>query len=179
MNLQDYKIVFAGNMGAGKTAAIQSISEIEVLCTEALNTDVDTHRKQLTTVGIDYGEITLDDQTTIGLYGTPGQERFSFLWDMISQSALGIIILINHTVEDPIEKLETYLSNFSKLSSNIVIGITHIDKKSKNSPAIYRQWEDTQQPIYPLFFIDARIKDDILVLIEALLSNAEVNLENI
>ena len=57
MILQQYKIVFAGTMGAGKTAAIQTISQIQVLSTEALNTDTAAHQKALTTVGIDYGEI--------------------------------------------------------------------------------------------------------------------------
>lgn len=177
MNLQDYKIVFSGNMGAGKTAAIQAISEIDVLCTEALNTDTVTHNKQLTTVGIDYGEITLDDGYKVGLYGTPGQERFSFLWDMISQGSLGTIILMNHSTDQPIEKLQTYLNIFSKLNSNIVIGITHIDKKCKNSVSLYRDWENQLEEIYPLFFIDARIKDDILILIESLLNNVEASME--
>ena len=58
MILQHYKIVFAGTMGAGKSAAIQAISDINVLSTEALNTDTQAHHKALTTVGIDYGEIT-------------------------------------------------------------------------------------------------------------------------
>ena len=62
MLLQKYKIVFGGKMGAGKTQAIQSISEVKVLSTEAQNTDLDAHAKALTTVGIDYGEIKLEDE---------------------------------------------------------------------------------------------------------------------
>ena len=94
MILQQYKIVFAGTMGAGKTAAIQTISQIQVLSTEALNTDTAAHQKALTTVGIDYGEIALDDETKVGLYGTPGQERFNFMWGVICKGALGTILLI-------------------------------------------------------------------------------------
>lgn len=78
MILQRFKIVFAGGMGAGKTEAIRSLSEIPVLQTEAFNTDAQRHTKLETTVGIDYGEITLDENLTIGLYGTPGQSRFDF-----------------------------------------------------------------------------------------------------
>ena len=77
--LQKYKIVFGGKMGAGKTEAIQSLSETTVFSTEALNTDQDAHSKALTTVGIDYGEIKIEDDVVVGLYGTPGQERFDFL----------------------------------------------------------------------------------------------------
>ena len=66
MILHQYKIVFGGSMGAGKSAAIQSLSDIPVLSTEALNTDVQSHEKLQTTVGIDYGEINLDDGLKIG-----------------------------------------------------------------------------------------------------------------
>ena len=83
MIIQQYKIVFAGTMGAGKTEAIRSLSDIPILLTEALNTDQESHSKPQTTVGIDYGEVTLDDGLIIGLYGTPGQERFDFIWSVI------------------------------------------------------------------------------------------------
>ncbi len=75
MLLQQHKIVFGGTMGAGKSEAIKMLSDIPVIETEAINTDIDAHSKYLTTVGIDYGEIILDEETKIGLYGTPGQER--------------------------------------------------------------------------------------------------------
>lgn len=80
MILQQHKIVFAGTMGAGKTEAIRSLSDVPILQTEAFNTDQNTHQKLQTTVGIDYGEIVLENGTTVGLYGTPGQSRFDFLW---------------------------------------------------------------------------------------------------
>ena len=73
MILQQHKIVFAGTMGAGKSEAIKSLSSIEVLATEAINTDTEANSKMFTTVGIDYGELVLEDGTKVGLYGTPGQ----------------------------------------------------------------------------------------------------------
>lgn len=78
MLLQQHKIVFGGTMGAGKSEAIKMLSDIPVIETEAINTDIDAHSKYLTTVGIDYGEIILDEETKIGLYGTPGQECADF-----------------------------------------------------------------------------------------------------
>ena len=66
MILHQYKIVFGGSIGAGKSTAIQMISEIDVISTEAKNTDTSTHQKPQTTVGIDYGEATLDDGVKIG-----------------------------------------------------------------------------------------------------------------
>jgi len=176
MILQHYKIVFAGTMGAGKSAAIQAISDINVLSTEALNTDTKAHHKALTTVGIDYGEITLEDDLKVGLYGTPGQERFNFIWSVICKGALGRIILIDHSVHNPIQQLNEYLESFKQMSNNIVIGITHLDAKTENTTAIYRNWAAQQSATYPLFFIDARVKDDVLLLLEALIATAEIQI---
>lgn len=102
MILQQHKIVFAGSMGAGKTEAIRSLSDIPVLLTEAFNTDQQSHNKMETTVGIDYGEVMLEDGIKIGLYGTPGQSRFDFIWSVICKGAIGAIILIDHTVANPL-----------------------------------------------------------------------------
>lgn len=175
MILQQYKIVFAGTMGAGKSAAIQTISQISVLSTEAVNTDAEAHVKALTTVGIDYGEIYLEDNIKVGLYGTPGQERFNFIWGVICKGALGTILLIDHSVNDPIYELNQYLEAFKNISQNIIIGITHLDEKSDKTTLIYREWQQKQTQLYPLFFVDARIKEDVLLMVEALISNAEIS----
>ena len=175
MILQQYKIVFAGAMGAGKSAAIKTISQIEVLSTEAINTDTAAHQKSLTTVGIDYGEIILEDDIKVGLYGTPGQERFNFMWSVICKGALGTILLIDHSIDDPITALNEYLTTFKEISTNIIIGITHVDEKATQNTSIYRDWQQKQQHTYPLFFVDARAKEDVLLLVDALIANAEIS----
>lgn len=177
MILHQYKIVFGGSMGAGKSAAIQSLSDIPVLTTEALNTDLNAHQKELTTVGIDYGEITLDDGIKIGLYGTPGQDRFNFMWSVICKGAIGTIILIDHSCENPLKDLEFYVSSFQEYTNNIAIGITHIDTKSERSTTMYREWLNQKQLSYPLFHIDAREDKDVRLLVETLIATIEVNLE--
>ncbi|WP_180121329.1 ATP/GTP-binding protein [Acinetobacter sp. YH12086] len=176
MILQQYKIVFAGSMGAGKTEAIRSLSDIPVLLTEAFNTDQTSHQKLETTVGIDYGEVTLEDGLKIGLYGTPGQSRFDFIWPVICQGAIGAIILIDHNVNDPLSELESYLETFQNYTDNIAIGITHTDEiTSSTNTAIYKDWLISQDLYSPLFFIDCRKKSDVLLLIEALITSIEVN----
>ena len=112
MILQKYKIVFGGTMGAGKTEAIKSLSEINVLSTEAYNTDEQSHSKTLTTVGIDYGEIKLDDGITVGLYGTPGQDRFDFVWSVICKGAIGAVVLIDHSKKTALDDLKFYHNSF-------------------------------------------------------------------
>ena len=140
MIIQQYKIVFAGSMGSGKSEAIKSLSEIPVLATEALNTDDQSHKKMQTTVGIDYGEVTLEDGTKIGLYGTPGQNRFDFMWGVICKGAIGTVILIDHTIEKPLDDLKHYLETFKQYGENIAIGITHIDEETSKSTHQYREW---------------------------------------
>ena len=176
MILHQYKIVFGGSMGAGKSSAIQALSDIPVFSTEVVNTDVNAHQKELTTVGIDYGEINLDSNVKIGLYGTPGQERFDFMWPLLCQGALGTIILIDHSSHSTLMALEFYLTRFKSYTENIVIGVTHIDDNSSVSADIYHHWLAKQGYNYPLFFIDARNKRDILLLTETLITSMEVRM---
>ena len=174
MILHQYKIVFGGSMGAGKSSAIQALSEISVFSTEVMNTDTSSHDKLKTTVGIDYGEITLEDGIKIGLYGTPGQDRFDFIWPIICQNALGTIVLVDHSNVDAIQELSFYLEKFKIYSlDNIVIGITHIDANKNVPSTLYHDWLQSNNLNYPLFFIDAREKNDILLLLEALMTSVE------
>lgn len=174
MILQQYKIVFGGTMGADKSAAIQALSDIPVVSTEAINTDTNTHNKYLTTVGIDYGEILLSDETKIGLYGTPGQDRFDFMWTIVCKGAIGIVVLIDHSRIDALQDLDFYLDAFKNYSENIVIGITHLDQQDDKMLKIYRDWMMVHHFDYPLFAVDARKKEDVLLMIETLIATLEI-----
>ena len=172
--MQRLKIFFSGSMGAGKTQAIASLSDISVVSTEVQNTDLDAHTKALTTVGMDYGELILDEGTSIGLYGTPGQERFNFIWSILSQGALGVIILIDHSAADPVQDLAYYLATFDKIyQGRIIVGVSQVDKMPERPFEIYRNWledNDRNLPIYP---VDMRKKDDVLLLVETIITALE------
>ena len=97
------KVVISGGFGVGKTTFIGSISEIEPLATEAEITDrsvgVDDLRgvdgKTTTTVALDFGRISLDEALRLYLFGTPGQDRFTFMWDDLVEGALGAVVLLD------------------------------------------------------------------------------------
>ncbi len=172
--MQRLKIVFSGPMGAGKTQAIASLSDIPVVSTEVQNTDLDANAKLLTTVGMDYGELTLEGGSSIGLYGTPGQERFSFIWPILSQGALGVVILIDHSAADPVADLANYIKIFEGIyDGRIVIGVSQIDKKPEREFAIYRDWLAQNNRNLPVFPVDMRKKDDVLLLVESIIASLE------
>ena len=95
------KILIAGGFGVGKTTMVSSISEVTPLRTEELITEISSgvddlsgvEKKSTTTVALDFGRITIDDNLVLYLFGTPGQDRFWFLWDELSAGALGAVVL--------------------------------------------------------------------------------------
>jgi signal recognition particle receptor subunit beta len=102
-DLVSVKIVISGGFGVGKTTFVGAISEVEPLLTEADMTDVSVGvddassvpGKVTTTVALDFGRISLDESLRLYLFGTPGQDRYAFLWDDLVEGALGAVILLD------------------------------------------------------------------------------------
>ena len=166
------KIIFAGPVGAGKTTAIGSISEIPPVGTDVACTDESAEIKEKTTVAMDYSYITLEDGTRIHLYGTPGQDRFDFMWQILAKDGIGLVLLINRDHPDPLSQLDFYLNTFSDFiqDTGVVIGLTKSDINDNHDINQFQEFLFQRQQIYPVFDVDARSSDDIKILVHALLA---------
>ncbi len=172
MNISEDKIIFTGPVGAGKTSAIASISDIPPVSTDVAATDETLERKEMTTVAMDYGFLQLEDGGCVHLYGTPGQERFDFMWEILCRGGIGLIILIDASSHDPIDDVKNYLEAFKDFiqETGAVVGLTRVDVNKNN---LYERVQDILiergYPI-PVLEIDAREAEDVKVLVHALLA---------
>lgn len=164
------KLIITGPPGAGKTTAIAQISEIAPISTEVLATDALAEEKQQTTVGLDFGRVTLHDGESIALYGTPGQVRFSFMWSILLEGAEGVIILVNHQRPDPLADLTEFVHFFAAhlAGGRAVVGISRHDDAQGPRLDEYAAVLDTAGCPAPVLAIDVRQRDDVLLLIESL-----------
>jgi small GTP-binding protein len=110
------KIVVTGPFSAGKTTLIRTISEITVLSTEKDITDHTKSRKAETTVAMDFGRITIDRDLVLYLFGTPGQDRFDFMWEILGEGMLGYILLVDAERPDSLEEAVGILAAFRKMA---------------------------------------------------------------
>jgi small GTP-binding protein len=110
------KIVVTGPFSAGKTTLIRTISEITVLSTEKDITDDSQAHKDETTVAMDFGRITIDRDLVLYLFGTPGQERFDFMWEILGEGMLGYIVLVDATRDDSLDDAVPILAAFRRMA---------------------------------------------------------------
>ncbi|MWA13601.1 ATP/GTP-binding protein [Streptomyces sp. BA2] len=165
------KIVVAGGFGVGKTTLVTAVSEITPLQTEALMTqaseDTDdltsTPDKTTTTVAMDFGRITLDDDLVLYLFGTPGQQRFWFMWDDLVRGAIGAVVLADtRRLPDCFPALDY----FESCGLPYIVAVNHFDGTEKFEPADVREALTIPQHI-PVLIMDARQRISV---IESLLS---------
>jgi uncharacterized protein len=178
--MSQYKIIFTGPVGAGKTTAIASISDAPIIKTDAAASDMTKNRKAETTVAMDYGVMNLAGGEKIHLYGTPGQERFDFMWDILTLGGIGLILLLDNTRADPFKDMRFFLNAFSDFiaKTTVAIGVTQIDLSSKPSIEEYHIQLQALGFNIPVFSVDARVKNDVSLLVQALLYTLDPGLED-
>lgn len=175
----NYKLIFTGPSGAGKSTAIASLSDIPVVTTEEKSTELIPNAYKTTiTVALDYGMIRLKNDDKIHLYGTPGQERFSFMWDILTEGGLGLVLLIDNTRPDPIADMQFFLTAFAEFirKTKVVIGVTRMDVAPQPKLKQYHSKLKEMGLTLPIFTVDARNQRDVSLLLQALLYSLDPSL---
>ncbi len=110
--MQTVKMVVTGPFNSGKTQFIQSVSEIDVVSTERRISSEAERVKESTTVAMDFGRITVDADLVLYLFGTPGQKRFEFMWEILSEGMLGFVVMVDSTRPETFREAKSILETF-------------------------------------------------------------------
>jgi small GTP-binding protein len=110
--MQTVKIVVTGPFSAGKTQFIQTISEIDVVATERKISSAEERIKDQTTVAMDFGRITVDEDLVLYMFGTPGQRRFDFMWEILAEGMLGFVVLLDSVRPETFREARSILDTF-------------------------------------------------------------------
>ncbi len=135
---QALKIVVSGPVGSGKTTLIKTLSETNIVNTDEISSDIKL--KFTTTVALDFGTLNLPNKS-VSLFGTPGQERFDFMWEILNRGADGLLLLVNGARFQDFPKARQMLQYFtSQAAIPFIIGVTHQD--------CLRRWEPADVALY-------------------------------
>lgn len=167
------KVIVSGGFGVGKTTTVRALSEIEPLQTEAamtsmsLGVDVAAQGsgKTTTTVAMDFGRVTLDESIVLYMFGTPGQDRFGFMWNDLCEGALGGIVLVD---PERLDDCYTALDYFESINLPYVIAVNYFSTTNQLTLDRVREMTDVDQHV-PMLSIDARERDQVRRAVLALL----------
>ena len=175
------KILISGGFGVGKTTTVGALSEISPLSTEAPMTSAaigidnagDGSLKTTTTVAMDFGRVTIDDSIILYMFGTPGQDRFGFMWNDLADGALGGVVLV-----DPSRLDDCYvaLDYFEKIKLPYVVAVNQFAGRATMTLDEVRHAVNVDADV-PVVGIDARsreqVKTVVLTLLHRILARAK------
>ena len=163
------KIVVTGPFAAGKTTLIRTISEITVLSTERSISDETRARKTDTTVAMDFGRITIDRDLVLYLFGTPGQDRFDFMWEILGEGMLGYVLLVDSSRVDSLDEAVSIREAFRKMARvPFVVGLNRAEGIDEAEEANVRSRLDLEDDV-PVVPCDVTDRESVKAVLLALL----------
>jgi len=167
--MQSVKVVITGPFNAGKTTFIKAVSEITVLSTERQISDASGEGSGETTVAMDFGRITISDDVVLYLFGTPGQERFSFMWETLSEGMLGFVLLVDADDKASYEDAKSMIAFFRNMSDvPFVVAANKVSATDMKTLRAVRTAIALDDEI-PLLPVDARDKESVKAVLLGLL----------
>ena len=167
--MQSVKVVITGPFNAGKTTFIKAVSEITVLSTERQISDASGEGNGETTVAMDFGRITISDDVVLYLFGTPGQERFSFMWETLSEGMLGFVLLVDAEDTASYGDAKSMIEFFRNMSDvPFVVAANKVPATDMKTLRAVRSAIALEDEI-PLLPVDARDKESVKAVLLGLL----------
>jgi len=159
--MQSVKVVVTGPFNAGKTTFIKAVSEITVLSTERQITDTSGEGQGETTVAMDFGRITISDDVVLYLFGTPGQQRFSFMWETLSEGMLGFVVIVDALSDDSVKEAVAMIEFFTGMSDvPFVVAANKVGPEDTEALASLRASLGLSDDV-ALLAVDARDRDSV------------------
>ena len=172
------KIVVTGPFDAGKTTFIRTISEITVLSTEKDVSELDEAHRGRTTVAMDFGRITVGSDIALYLFGTPGQDRFEFMWDILAEGMLGYVLMVDAERPESVEEARRINEHYRALAEvpSIVVVNKLSDHEEDTMTAKVRQELSLSDDV-PIVVADARDRDDVKRVLVAFLRSVQTRMQ--
>ena len=167
--MQSVKVVITGPFNAGKTSLIKAVSEITVLSTERQVSDSSVEGDGETTVAMDFGRITVSDDVVLYLFGTPGQARFSFMWETLSEGMLGFVLLVDAQDSATFDDAKGMIGFFTAMSDvPFVVAANKVASADEEALKRIRQELGLRESV-PLLAVDARSRESVKAVLLGLL----------
>lgn len=174
------KIVITGPYAAGKTQFIRAVSDIETLETEApVSGDEELELKSMTTVAFDFGILKVNDELALYLFGTPGQERFDYMWEVLTNGCIGYVVVVDSTRPAHLKEASKLISAFNNLTNVPFIVVANKQDDLTAMPVDYVQKRlglPAHVPVLPCVATDKEsVKEALLTLLDMIYQASEVS----
>lgn len=159
------RIAVVGAVGAGKTTFIRTVSEIEVVDTDRIPTDAAAELKSTSTVSMDFGKVTFGTDMMLHLYGTPGQSRFDFMWEILTSRANAYILLVAAHRPEELRKARQILWFLEqRVKIPMILGVTHTDCEGAWSVEDigYAMGFNQGEQVVPIIAVNANVRESVI-----------------